>query len=153
MDINFGNAFGTAGIEILKTEVNATATQGEISTGTFTTYDLNINIGIIGKLEGHVFYGCSLETGYKFIGAMTGEAYTEYSDIIGDGLSELANVITGRASIGLEKQGIHFDLSPPTLLKGQGTQVTTRSIPIIGFPLTTPMGTLHIHIGVRKSAG
>lgn len=153
MDANLINGFVRAAIEVLKQELKVEEVQrGDLSLGEteFTSEELNCLIGIVGQLEGQCFYCCSKAVACKIVAVMADEAIEEYNDMVADGLAELANVITGRATIYLESSGFKLDLSPPTLLTGAGIKVGTMSIKTINVPLVTPLGTLMIKVGLRE---
>ena len=55
-------------------------------------------------------------------------------------IAELANMVTGQASIGLERNGYPTDMSPPVLLIGAGSQVATFNLTRLVIPLVVSAG-------------
>jgi chemotaxis protein CheX len=68
------------------------------------------------------------------------------------GIGELGNVITGRAGILLAEAGYPSNITPPALVVGKGTLVTTLDLNRLVFPLQTEQGPLEIHVVLKAAA-
>lgn len=154
MEANFINSFIKAAAEVIKQEIQVEINRGTLSVGTteFTTDEINALIGVVGNLEGQVFYSCTKESARKMISVMAGEELPEYTPMVSDGFAELANVISGRATVLLEMNGYRLNLTPPTLIEGYGVKIGTLSIQTINVPLTTRYGAFNIKVGLRPKA-
>jgi len=81
---------------------------------------------------------------------MMGEELTEFNSLAQSGIAELGNVITGRASVKLSQAGYEATISPPTLIIGRGSQVSTLDFPRLVIPLSSEIGTITVHIALRE---
>lgn len=62
-------------------------------------------------------------------------------------IAELANIVTGQAGIGLEKNGFPSDTSPPILLLGKGSTIATLNL----TRLVVRFGDVTIDISVKEA--
>jgi chemotaxis protein CheX len=76
-------------------------------------------VGILGDLSGNVFFSMS-EEGAKGIASamMGGMEVSEFDELAQSAISELSNMLAANACIGLAEQGLHTDISTPTLMQG-----------------------------------
>jgi len=128
MRIEFVEPFVDGAFRVLIEVVEAKPERGPLSLragNTFTSQELTTLIGVNGDIEGVVLYGMSLITAQKIAGKMMGMAVTAFDEMAASAISELANMITGNATTGLEKSGFQCDITPPSLIQGIGNQVTT----------------------------
>jgi chemotaxis protein CheX len=51
----------------------------------------------------------------------------------------------------LAEAGFQADISPPTLVMGKGTLISTLDFQRLVVPLRTPLGDLQIHLALRES--
>jgi chemotaxis protein CheX len=80
-----------------------------------------------------------------------GQEFDEFDALAQSGIGELGNVITGRAGVLLAEAGYPSNITPPALVIGKGTLVTTLDLNRLVFPLETPVGQLEIQV-VLKAA-
>jgi chemotaxis protein CheX len=104
---------------------------------------------LVGGVEGMVFYSLTKETSIKLVSKMMGEEISEFNSLAQSGIAELGNVITGRASVKLSVAGYEATISPPTLLIGKGSQVSTLDCPRLIIPLSSDLGTITVHLALR----
>jgi chemotaxis protein CheX len=60
---------------------------------------------------------------------MMGQEFAEFDNLAQSGIAELGNVITGAATVKLSKEGFDAEISPPTLVQGEGIQISTLDFP------------------------
>jgi chemotaxis protein CheX len=60
-------------------------------------------------------------------------------------------VITGRAGGLLAEAGYPTNISPPGLVLGKGTMITTLDLNRLVFPLQTPVGCLEMQVVVKAN--
>ena len=65
-------------------------------------------------------------------------------------IAELANVITGRASMKLAEAGYEANISTPSLILGSGATISTLDCPRLIVPLKTSIGSMTIHLALRE---
>lgn len=143
--------FLEAARQVLQQELNSNVQPGKVTVvdGSCTTSDITVIVGIIGKLTGVAFYGMSMDTGKAIVGQMLGSPIAELDDMALSGISEMGNVITGRAATLLSERGMEADIAPPVLLVGAGTRVSTSGIQRIVVPLVTAFGTLEAQLAIK----
>ena len=107
---------------------------------------------LTGGLSGLVIYTMSEATACGFASRMMGETVEEFDAMAQSAVAELANMITGQASIGLEKNGYSTDMSPPVLLIGHGASIATFNLTRLVVPLVVSFGEFAIDIAVKESA-
>lgn len=153
VNVEFMNPFITAACGVLEEEVGATIKKGRLSLeeGDFLSQEVTVLLGVTGKVEGQVFYGMKEKTAKKIVSAMMGEELLVFDDFAQSGISELGNVITGKAGMGLESAGYPCNLSPPTLILREGTCISTLDIKRILVPLITQYGEIIVHVGLTET--
>lgn len=153
MEVKFLNPFLVAASEVLMKEVKLESSRGEISMqkNAFTTDDVTVLINIVGQIQGVVLYEMSKQTGIGFVSRMLDQSFAEFNSLAQSGVAELGNVISGRATVELSNAGIDSTISPPTMIIGKGTQISTIDFPRLVVPLTTEAGSVTVHLAIRES--
>jgi chemotaxis protein CheX len=64
----------------------------------------------------------------------------------------MGNVITGHATTLLASMGMVCDISPPMLLMGAGSRLSTINIQRLVIPLTTQYGTMQAQVAIKVTA-
>ena len=153
MNVKFVNAFVVAAGEVLRSEVGAKVQRGEVKLhrSAYTGNDVTTLFTVVGRVEGVVMYGMSVEMALAFVSKMLGQEVTEFDELAQSGIAELGNVITGRASTLLGAEGYSCDISVPTLIIGREAQISTLDFQRLVVPLQTEYGVLEIHLALRES--
>lgn len=153
MNVKFLNPFVDAAVDVLKAEVQIAATRGNLSLSksALTADDVTVLISLVGQIQGVVLYGMSIPTGLAMVSRVMGQEFTEFDNLAQSGVAELGNVISGRATINLSRSGIQSNISPPTLITGQGVQISTLDFSRIIVPIKTDLGDITVHLAVRES--
>ncbi|MCL4240227.1 MAG: chemotaxis protein CheX [Dehalococcoidia bacterium] len=115
-----------------------------------TSNEVSALIAITGGVAGLVIYSMSMETAIGFASKMIGEPIAELDALGQSAIGELANMITGQAGIGLEKNGYPSDMSPPVLLLGKGSSIATLNLTRLVIPLLVSFGEFTIDIAVKE---
>jgi chemotaxis protein CheX len=116
-----------------------------------TSNDVSALIAITGGVSGLVNYTMSLATACGFASRMIGEPVDEFDPMAQSAVAELANIITGQASIGLERNGFPSDMSPPILLLGNGSTIATFNLTRLVVPLVVSFGELAIDLAIKET--
>jgi len=145
--------FVEAAREVLSQELGTTVTPGQLSLakGAATTLDVTVIIGITGRLTGIALYSMSNEMARGIVSKMLGSEVEELDEMALSGVAELGNVITGHATTLLAQMGLHCDISPPMLLLGAGSRISTMSILRLVIPLDTELGTLEAQVAIKAT--
>lgn len=152
MDVKFLNPFVQAAVEVLKTEVDSNAIRGQISLhkSSLTSDDITVLINLIGDVYGVVMYGMATATCLKLVSKIMGQEFTEFNSLAQSGVAELGNVISGQATIRFSESGYKSNISTPTVLNGNGVEISTPDFPRIVLPLETQYGILTVHLALRE---
>ncbi len=152
MDVKFLNPFVQAAVEVLKTEVDANAVRGKISlqNTSLTSDDITVLINLVGDIYGIVMYGMSTATCLQLVSKILGQEFNEFNALAQSGVAELGNVISGQATIRFSESGYKSNISTPTVLNGNGVEISTPDFPRIVLPLETQYGILTVHLGLRE---
>jgi len=116
-----------------------------------TTNDISALIAITGAVAGLVVYSMTMETALNLAGKMMGEELAELDPIAQSAIAELANMITGQAGIGLERNGYPSDMSPPVLLMGHGSSIATFNLTRLVVPLVVSSGEFSIDVAIKEA--
>lgn len=92
------------------------------------------NIGVLGPLKGCILISMSLESAKRFASAMMmGMQVLEFDSLAQSAISEMANMVCAHSCTKFSRAGIAgLDISPPTLLIGEGGKVTLPMPKVIG---------------------
>ena len=152
MNVNFLNPFVNAAFEVIQAEAGITSQRGDLTLERvpYRTEDITVIIGLVGSVEGTVFYSMDQKTAMFLVSKMLGEEITVIDRLAQSGISELANVITGRASVLLSESGFEATISPPALIIGKDAIISTLDFPRLIVPLMMETGQLRIHLALRE---
>ena len=152
MDVKFLNPFVQAAVEVLKAEMDADTVRGEVTLqkSSLTSDDITVLINLIGDVYGVVMYGMSTETCLNLVSKIMGQEFTEFNALAQSGVAELGNVISGQATIRFAESGYKSNISTPTVLNGNGVEISTLDFPRIVVPLETQFGMVTVHLALRE---
>ncbi|MGH2632730.1 MAG: chemotaxis protein CheX [Tepidiformaceae bacterium] len=115
-----------------------------------TSRDVSVLIAITGSVAGLVIYSMSTATAMGFASRMIGEPVAAFDAMAQSAIAELANMITGQAGIGLERNGFVSDMSPPVLLAGKGNTIATFNLTRLVVPLVVSFGEFTLDIAIKE---
>lgn len=155
MNVKFLNPFVEAAFEVLKAECGVTTQRGDLSLqrSACTANDVTVLISLVGEVQGVVLYGMSEATAIGMVSQIMGQPFEEFDDLAQSGIAELGNVITGQASRRLSEAGFESRISPPTLVLGKGTTISTLDFQRLLVPVHLELGEMEIHLALRESSG
>jgi chemotaxis protein CheX len=149
--VEFVNPFIQAAREVLESELG-----GEIGRGNLrlhksacTTNEVTALVGVTGAVSGMVLYSMSEKTALGIVACLMGQQFEEFDALAQSGIGELGNVITGRAGVLLANAGYPSNITPPALVVGKGTMVTTLDLNRLVFPLDTQAGELEVQVVLK----
>lgn len=153
MNVKFMNPFVEAASEVLRAECGVEVIRGNISLqkSAMTTDDITVLISLVGQVQGVVLFGLARETGLRLVSQVMGQEFTTLDNLVQSGIAELGNVIAGRATVKFSQAGMEANISPPTLLIGKGTTISTLDFSRICVPLETEIGMVTAHLALRES--
>ena len=153
MKVEFVNPFIEAACEVLESELGGEAQRGEVrlQKSAITTDEVTALVGVTGTVIGLVLYSMSLATAVALASRMMGQEFQELDALAQSGIGELGNVITGRAGVLLSEAGYPSNITPPALVVGRGTMVTTLDLNRLVFTLQTEVGDLEVQVVLRAA--
>ena len=154
MKVGFVNPFLQAASEVLESELGAESQRGELRLhkSAVTTDEVTAIVGVTGSLTGLVLYSMNEQTAKAILSRTMHQDFSEFDTLAQSGIGELGNVITGRAGVLLSEAGYPSNLTPPAVVVGKGTMVTTLDLNRLVLPLETEVGSLEIQIVLRAVA-
>lgn len=85
-------------------------------------------VGLTNELRGNVVYNMTLDSAKKVASKMMmGMALESFDAMAESAIAELGNMLTANAAMIFERQGARIDISPPTLITGDGQANTVNS--------------------------
>lgn len=154
MKVEVINPFIQAAREVLESELGADPERGELHVrkSACTTNEVTTVVGVTGQVSGIVLYSMSLATAIGLVSRMMGQEFAEFDALAQSGIGELGNVITGRAGVLLSEAGYPSNITPPALVIGEGTMITTLDLNRLVFPLQTDVGALEVQVVLKAAA-
>jgi chemotaxis protein CheX len=151
--VEFVNPFIQAASEVLESELGSQAERGDLrmEKSAFTTDEVTAVVGVTGAVSGMVLYSMSEATALGIVSRVMGQPFKKLDALAQSGIGELGNVITGRAGVLLSEAGYPSNISPPALVVGKGTLVTTLDLNRLVFTLEMDLGSLEIQIVLQAT--
>ncbi len=152
MRIEYINPFVDASYEILTEVLGSEVKRGELYLKEDSTpiLGLGVIIGVTGAVSGRVLIDMNIDTAKSVASQMNGEKITEFNELAKATISELANLIVGRAVTKLHHLGFDFHISAPTILTGTNIEITTIQIEAVSVPLMLEEGKIEVNIAVKE---
>jgi chemotaxis protein CheX len=146
--VEFVNPFIQAAREVLESELGGEVQRGNLrlQKSAFTTDEITALVGVTGKVSGMVLYSMRESTALGLVSRIMGQQFADFDALAQSGIGEVGNVITGRAGVLLSEAGYPSNITPPALVVGKGTMVTTLDLNRLVFPLETEVGNLEAHV-------
>lgn len=153
MKVEFVNPFISAAREVLMKEAGSDVGRGKVylHRSASTSHQVTAMIAVTGALRGLVLYGMSEETARHLVARMMEQPCPTLDELAQSGIAELANVITGRAGILLSESGYAVEISPPALIVGHGTMISTLDLTRLVIPMETEYGTIEAHVALKEA--
>lgn len=153
MKVELVEPFVRAGFLVIETVLRNRPTRGALSMRRThaTTQQITIELGVDGVIAGNVLYGMSMTTAQKIASVMMGTPLASMDEMAWSAVSELANIITGRATQLLNDNGYECNISTPTIIKGWNVEITV-AVPALVVPMVTMCGGLEINAALYETA-
>ncbi len=152
MRLEYINPFLEASCDILE-EVLETKVKKEelfLKDTTIPILGVAVLIGLTGSVRGRVLLDMDMETALKISSKMNNEKISNFDNLSKATISELANMIGGRAITSLHNEGFSFQVSPPSIFTGTNMEITSHSLEAFIVPLSTPFGKIEVNVAVKE---
>lgn len=145
--------FFRAARDVLGYELGSVVERGDYSVAreTDTTHDVTAIVGITGELIGLAFCAMNHQTAKGLVERLIGEPVAELDDLALSAITELANVIAGRAAGLLADVGLNINITPPVLVSGVGSRFSTSGIPRVLVAMKTELGAVEIQLAIKSA--
>ena len=128
MDVNLINPILVAFADVLPQIGFEKIEKKKISlVGSTFSYDgVLINLAVVGPIKGVILIGMDIDSAKRFASKMMmGMEVTDFDALAQSAVSEMGNMVCANACTQFSKIGIDgLDISPPTIMIGQGGQAT-----------------------------
>ena len=114
--------------------------------------DISIIIGITGFIEGQAVYSLKEHTAQRIAQAVKpNEKVKVDTEFIESSIAEIANIITGRATIDLSGEDKVLFITPPSVVIGKDYSINFLKLKTISVNLGSRFGTMEINIAIKES--
>jgi len=149
----FANPFIAAATTTFLKEVGGKLARKElkIKDSPVPSQPISIVIGVTGAVRGQVVYSMDENVAYAVAKAMLpGKLPVDLKKLTNSAVSEMANIITGQASIILAGDNLKIDITPPAVFSGPGLQIDFLTIQTICLNFISEIGTLEMNIAMTE---
>ncbi len=156
MKVEYANIFIRSAADVFKKEINITLTRQQLSKkeSAIPGLPMCIILGITGSLRGQVVY--AMDSGFAYQVArklLPNKLPVEIKKLENSAVAEIANVITGQASIALAGETEKIHLTPPAVFSGTDMHVDFLAIPTISLRMLSEIGVLEINVALLDGDG
>lgn len=154
MKAEFANPFITAATTTFQKEVGVKLNRKELKLkdSPVPSQTVSIVIGVTGAVRGQVVYSMDENVAFAVAKAMLpGKLPVEQRRLMNSAVSEMANIITGQASIILAGDDLRIDITPPAVFTGPGGSIDFLSIQTICLSFISEIGTLEMNIAMTEA--
>lgn len=153
MKAEFANPFITAVVSTFQKEVGVKLNRNDlkIKSSPVPSKPISIIIGVTGAVRGQVVYSMDDSMAYAITKAMLpGKLPAELKKLTNSAVSEMANIITGQASILLAGDKLKIDITPPAVFVGAGISMDFLSIQTICLTFLSEVGSMELNIAMTE---
>lgn len=154
MKVEYINPFIKASTEVLQMIAQITFTTGKPYTklSPFTPSSVLIVVGITGAMQGQAVISMEEDLAKTVASKMMmGMPVNELDEMSKSAISELGNMIMGNAATLLYNDEIHVDITPPSLMVGDGITISSSTMTTVGVPLNSEFGTMTFDISLKET--
>lgn len=154
MNADYANPFIDSAVEVLQHELGIELKNRQLNLKQSPTpgYPIAIIIGLTGFLTGQIVYSLdqnfALEATKKML---PNKLPAEIKKLTNSAVSEIANMITGKASIVLAGKNELIHLTPPSVVTGSDINVDFLNLPTLVLQFDSLIGVLEINIAFREN--
>lgn len=154
MKAEYANPFITSAVRVFQKEIGIDLSRKSLSkkTSPMPSQNVSIIIGVTGPLRGQVVYSMDENFAKAVCRAMLpGKLPAELNKLTHSAVSELANMITGMASIELAGEDSLINITPPTVFSGPALRIDFLNLPTISLGFLSQMGSMEINIALTET--
>ncbi len=152
MRIEYINPFVEASFDILNEILETSVKRGQLYLKKLgeSMKGVAVVIGVTGQINGRIIFDMTEDTGLEIASKLNNEKYKEFNGMVKSTLGEVANMITGRTVTKLDREGLAFSFTPPTIISGKGLDIHESDMEALIIPIETEMGIVEINIAFKE---
>lgn len=153
MKAEYANPFIRSAKLIFEKEIKISLTRKDLvkKAKPVPTLPVSIVIGVTGPVRGQVVYSMDDNFAYSVTKAMMPNKLPhDIKKMINSAVSEVANMITGRASMEMAGENEMIDITPPAVFSGPGIRMDFINIPTISLSFLSEIGVLEINVALTE---
>jgi len=153
MRAEYANPFITAAVTTFKKELNVSLNRNSINVknSPVPSKTISIIIGVTGAVRGQVVYSMDDNVAMAVTKAMLPDKLpAELKKLTNSAVSELANIVTGQASIALAGEKNRIDITPPAVFIGGAASIDFLSLQTICLSFISEIGSFEINIALTE---
>ena len=156
MKVEYANIFILSAVDVMLKEAKIHLSRKDLvrKDAPVPTRLVSIIVGITGFIRWQIVYAMDQSFAYGITRAMLPDRLPVDSKmLVNSAISEIANIITGQASIHLAGSMEKLCLTPPVVLMASDLTLDFLSIPTICLSLLSEIGILEINIALTEHEG
>ena len=152
MRVEYINPFVESAVTVISEVIQEEIKRGQISlkASAIPVSDVAVVIGLAGQVEGRILFDMGMETALDIVSKMNNEQINEFNELARATITELGNMICGRAVTKLADMGFTFDVTPPAVFSGKKMVVSNTEIEALLVPLTMGDKCIEINVALRE---
>lgn len=152
MRVEYINPFVESSVSVIREvlQVDVKREQISLKSKAIPVLEIAVIIGLVGQVEGRVLFDMDKKTALRIVSKMNNEEITEFDELAKATITELGNLITGRAVTKLSEMGYKFDVTPPAIFTGNNMEISDIEIEALIVPIETPIGRIEINVALRE---
>jgi chemotaxis protein CheX len=153
MKVEYANPFVLAAVQTFQKEIGVKLSRKELKLkdSPVPSQAISIIIGVTGAVRGQVVLSIDENVAMAVTKAMLpGKLPVELKKLVNSAVSELANIITGQASILLAGDSGKIDITPPAIVMGPALRMDFLSLQTICLSFLSEIGSLELNIALTE---
>ena len=153
MKAEYANPFINAAVNVFQQELGVKLSRTDLKkkVSAAPSHPISIIIGVTGPIRGQVVYSMDGNFAYEVAKAMLpGKLPAEIKKLVNSAVSEIANMVTGSASIKLAGESQTIYITPPAVFSGANLEIDFLSITTISIGFLSQIGALEINIALTE---
>lgn len=153
MKAEYANPFVAAAVQTFQKELGIRLARKDLTLrdSPLPSQAVSIVIGVTGAVRGQVVLSLDPQVALAITRSMLpGQPPDQLPALVNSAVSELANIITGQASILLAGDTGFIDITPPAIVTGDAVQMDFLSIKTICLSFNSEIGSLELNIALTE---
>lgn len=156
MNAEYINLFISAVTQVFEetSQTSLTISSKSVKSGNIYEKNVLVLIGITGQVRGAITVSMDLEYAKAIASRMMGGMPVDvFDEIPQSAIREMANMMMGRVASLFEKINIIIDITPPTLMTGEGLKISNEITPtlVLGFSDGSGSNVVDLDISIKDA--